>query len=187
MEDGAGTPGHADVSGLEDLERDDRGVSQISQFVREEPEALVGARRFSIHRGLMSFARELRNRARDGLVETAVQHPKVVGADGRVQFHGQFGDRLTDVAIVVHDLGDRESLQQEVMPVLEGAFSDLRSGVQAEPEGFPQLIEEDGHAMIDFRLGWRGHRPPRDLGPASPNDLVPVDGDEFIEHGLNEV
>jgi hypothetical protein len=183
MEDGAGTPCHADVSGLEDFERDDRSVGQISQFVREEPEALVCARRFSIHRGLMSFACELRHRARDGLVETAVQHPKVICADGCVQFHRHFGDRLTDVAIVVHDLGDRESLQQEVMPVLEGAFPDLRRGAQAEPEGIPQLIEEHRHAMIDFRLGWRRHRPPRNLGPASPNDLVPVNGDEFIEHG----
>jgi hypothetical protein len=135
------------------------GVGQISQFVREEPEALVGARRFSIHRRLMSFARELRDRARDGLVETAVQHPKVVGADGRVQFNGQFGDRLTDVAIVVHDLGDRESLQQEVMPVLEGALPDLRSGTQAEPEGFPQLIEEDG-ARHDRFPPWLARAPP---------------------------
>jgi len=86
----------------------------------------------------------------------------------------------------VHDLGDREPLQQEVVAVLEGAFPDLRSGVQAEPQGFPELIEEYGDAMIYFRLGWRGHRPPRNLPPASTNDLVPVDGDEFIQHGVAE-
>jgi hypothetical protein len=56
--------------------------------VREEPEALASARWFSINRGLISFARVLRDRARDRFVEAAVQRPEVIGADGRVQFHG---------------------------------------------------------------------------------------------------
>src|SRR5581483_1445365 len=101
MEDGAGAPRHTDVSGLEDLERDDGGIGQISQFVREEAEALASTRRFRVDAELVPLARELRDRARDGLVETAVQHPKIVGAERRVQFHREFGDRLTDVAVVV--------------------------------------------------------------------------------------
>ena len=48
IEHGAGAAGDADVSGLEHVERDDRRVGQISQFVREEPEALAVARRLSI-------------------------------------------------------------------------------------------------------------------------------------------
>ena len=104
MEDGAGTPGHADIPSLEHLERDDRRVGQVSQFVSEEAEALASARGFFINPGLISFARVLSDRARDSFVQAAVQHPEVVGADGRVQFHGELGDRLTDVAIAVHDL-----------------------------------------------------------------------------------
>jgi hypothetical protein len=51
-----------------------------------------------------SFARILGDRTRDGIVKASVQHAKIIGADGRVDRQGQLGDRLTDVAIIVHDL-----------------------------------------------------------------------------------
>jgi hypothetical protein len=36
---------------------------------------------------------------------------------GRAGFHRQFGNRLTDVAVVVHDLGNGETLARQVMAV----------------------------------------------------------------------
>ena len=97
-------PANANISCLENLERDDRGVVQVPQFMREELEGLAPACRFAAGAGLLSFARVLGDRTRDGIVKALVQHAKVVGADGRVEFHGQLGDRLTDVAVIVHDL-----------------------------------------------------------------------------------
>ena len=45
MEHGAGAPGDADIARLEHLEREDRGVDQVPQLVREEPEALAARAR----------------------------------------------------------------------------------------------------------------------------------------------
>ena len=86
MEHRPGAPGDADVPCLEHLERDDRGVDQVPQFMREEPEPLAPARGLTIECGLVAFAPVLGDRAGDGIVKAAVQHAKVVRADGRVRF-----------------------------------------------------------------------------------------------------
>ena len=46
-------------------------------------------------------------------------------ADRRAHFHRQLGDRLADVAVVVHDLRHREPLPQQLMAMSDGAFPDL--------------------------------------------------------------
>ena len=125
MEHGPGAPCDSNIPRLENLERDDRGVDQVPQFMSQEPEALAPARGFSIEGGLISFAPVLGDRARDGVVKASVQRAKVVRADGRVHFHRQLGDRLTDVAIVVHDLRHGEPLKQQVVPVLDRAPANL--------------------------------------------------------------
>jgi hypothetical protein len=70
----------------------------------EEPEPLAPARSLSIEGGLISCAAVLGDGTRDGIVKTSIQRAKVIRADGRVHFHRQLGDSLTDVAIIVHDL-----------------------------------------------------------------------------------
>ena len=52
----------------------------------------------------MLFAFELRDGVRDSVVEAVVEHAKIVGADGRIHFHRELDDGLTDGAIIVHDL-----------------------------------------------------------------------------------
>jgi len=64
---------------LEHLERDDRGVDQVAQFMREEPQALALACRLSVEGGLISFARLLGDRTRDGIVKASIQHAKIIG------------------------------------------------------------------------------------------------------------
>ena len=86
MEHGSGAPGDADIPRLEHLERDDRGVDQVPQFMGQEPEPLAPARGLSIEGGLILFAPVLGDGARDGVVEASVQRAKVIRADGRVQF-----------------------------------------------------------------------------------------------------
>jgi hypothetical protein len=98
----------------------------------KNPKALAPACGLSINARLISLTAVLRHRACDGIIEASVQRPKVVGADGSVQFHRQFGDGLADVAIVVHDLRHREPLTQEVMAVLDRAVADLRARNQYE-------------------------------------------------------
>ena len=121
----AGAPGDADISRLEHLERDDRGVGEISQLMGQEPEALCPAGGFSIEGPLHTDASVLGDGRGDGLVKTSIQRSEVPGADGRVSFHGQLGHGLTDIAVVVHDLGYRHSLNQKVISVQKRASSDL--------------------------------------------------------------
>jgi hypothetical protein len=84
----------------------------------KNPEPFVPACGLAIDAGLISLTPVLGHGARDGIVQAWVQRPEVVGADRCVQFHRQFGDGLTDIAIVVHDLRHGESLTQEFMTML---------------------------------------------------------------------
>ena len=120
-----GAPRHANIPRLQHFERHERGVHQVPQFMGQEPEALAPACGLAIDARLIALTPVLGHRARDGIVQASVQRPKVVGADRCVQFHRQFGDGLTDIAIVVHDLRHGESLTQEVMSVLDRAPADL--------------------------------------------------------------
>jgi hypothetical protein len=155
---------------------------KVSEFMREVAEPLAPARRFTVERGLVAFAPVLGDRPGDGFVKTAVQDPKVVRADGRIGLQRQLGDGLTDVAIVVDHLRDGESLEQEVVTVLDRGPSDLGARAQPEAQGLHQLIQEHRHAVVDLTVGGRGHRSNGNLRPAAPDDLGPVDGDEFVQH-----
>ena len=104
MEDGSGASCGADIARLQNLERHDRGVEQVAQFMSQEPRALTPTRGLSIEGRLILFASELGDGSRDGVIEPSVQCAKVIGADGRVLFHCQIGEGLTHVAIIVYDL-----------------------------------------------------------------------------------
>jgi hypothetical protein len=101
---GTGAPGDAHIPRLEHFERDHRRVDQVSQFMRQEPEALAPARGLAIAGGLIPSAPELGDRPCDGIVKASVQHAKIIRADRKSELHRQVGDRLTDVAVIVHDL-----------------------------------------------------------------------------------
>lgn len=85
--------------------------------MREEAETLVPARRLTVEGGLIASAPELGHGTGDGVIQASVEGSKIVGADGSVLFQRQFGDGLTNIAVVMHDLRHREALKQKVMPV----------------------------------------------------------------------
>jgi hypothetical protein len=113
MDHGSGTTSDANIPRSEHVERDDRGVGQIPQLLRPS----VAAGRLD--------ARVLGDRARDGVVQAAIQYAEVIRADGRRQFHGQLGNGLTNVAIAVHDLSNGEPPQEQVTPVPDRALNQL--------------------------------------------------------------
>lgn len=100
----ARAPCDSDVPGLEHLERHDRRVDQVPEFMREVPEPLAGAARLTVECGLVAFAPILGHGTRNRVVQAAVQHAEVVGADRRVGLHREFGNGLTHVAVRVDDL-----------------------------------------------------------------------------------
>jgi len=67
MDDGPGAPANPNIPCPEHLERGNRGIGQVLQFM-----GIAVA-------GDVLFARELRDRARDGVVEASVQRAKVIG------------------------------------------------------------------------------------------------------------
>jgi len=125
MEHAPGAPCDSNVPGLENLERHDRSVDQVPQFMGQAPEALASAHALSIGCELILSTPELRDGARDGVVKASVQHAKVVRADGRAHFNRQLGDSLTNVAVAMHDLRYGEPLKQQGMPLLSGAPANL--------------------------------------------------------------
>ena len=150
----------------------------------EKSKLLRSARDLSIQRRLIPLAPILRDGARDGVVEASVQHAKIIGADGRVHLHRELGDGLADVAVVVHDLRDREPLNQQVMPVLNRADRNVGIRPHSQAQCIDELIQEHGDAVIDLHFGRRRNRPRGDFRPAPRDDLVAVCGDEFMQHRL---
>ena len=84
----------------------------------------------------------LRDRARDGVVEAPVQYAKVPDADRSARFHGEVGDGLADVAVVMHHLRHGESLQLQITPVLGGASVNR----QVRPEVIAQGVAKSSGA-----------------------------------------
>lgn len=123
--------------------------------------------------------------ARDGVVQVSVQGAKVLDADGRLQFQREIGDGLADVAVVVHYLGDRESLEMQIASVACGAGADIRSRRRVVLQRIDELIEEAGDAVLEFGRCWRWNRAQFDLRPAPANNLVPVFCDKRVKHGAN--
>ena len=118
LEHRAGAAADADVPGPEHFERHAGRVDQVADLVGEEAEALVLLRGGDVAHRLMPFTSVLRHRAGDGIVQAAIERAEVVDADRRVLLHREVGDRLADVAVVVHDLRHGEPLQTQLAPVM---------------------------------------------------------------------
>jgi hypothetical protein len=74
-------------------------------------------------------ARVFRHRFRDRRVETAVQGLEFVRGDRRILFDGELGHSLTNVSVVVDDLGHREPQGEQVAPVARRGGADRTRGM----------------------------------------------------------
>ena len=130
------------------------GLTQISEFMREEAEALVGAA--PAPAANVGSSARLRHRARNRVVEALVEPAELIDADRSARLHGQVGDRLAHVAVVVHDLRHGESLQLQILPVQRGAPVDLGARHQAVAKRVDELIQEPRDPVLQLgrRRGW---------------------------------
>ena len=175
----AATDSH--VPGSENLERQNRGVEQVSQLVREELQSVGAARRCDIHGGLIPLTSIFGDRPGNRIVEAPVQHAEIRDANRGVRLGRQLGDRLADITVVVHDLRHGEPLIEKLTPVSDRALPDLGVRDQAEAQWLDQLIEEERHPMVlAFIANWN---PRSDLRLAARNDLLTVGGNEMVKHG----
>jgi hypothetical protein len=85
-------------------------VKVISQFVREKSEPLIqGLDAIVVHQRT-ALKRILRDGIGDRIVKTAVESSKLVCLDRRATFKCQIRYRLAEIAVVVNNLINRESL-----------------------------------------------------------------------------
>jgi hypothetical protein len=133
MEYGARAAGDAHVPGSENLERQDRRVEQVSQLVCEEFQSVGAPSRCDIHGGLIPLTSIFADRPGNRIVEASVEDTEIRTADHGAHFRRQLGDRLADVTIVVHDLGHREPLPEQLTAVSDRTFADVGTRSPAEP------------------------------------------------------
>ena len=157
-------------------------MKQVAKLVGKKTKPFPPACGFHVDGRLAAFEPVLRHGHGDGVIEAGIQQAEVIGADRRLQFHRQLGDRLADVPVVVNDLGDGEALETQIVPMAGGRSADFRTGQLSETQCVGQLVEKERDAVRNFRLGRRRYRPLPNLRSAPANDLVTMKCDEVVEH-----
>src|SRR5437868_5436343 len=96
----------------------------MARLMRELSPLFVKGMDSGVHTDIASI-RKLRDRLRNGIVETAVKGTELIDFDGLLALDREITDRLTEVAIVVNDLVQRESTGEQLVTVLRGRSTDL--------------------------------------------------------------
>jgi hypothetical protein len=125
LQDAAGTAANPNVPSSEHFERESGRAYQVSDLVREEPEAFVLASEPRAHESLIA-ASVLCDTTRDGVIQASVQGAEVFDADGLIQEEREFGNGLAHLPIIVYDLRQREPVQLKVTAMECRALADLR-------------------------------------------------------------
>ena len=115
-EHGPGAAVDGDGSPFQRMEREERGVEDVADFVSQ----LSGSLDFFCRSRFGGDARVLRHGFRDRGVEAAIQRMEFFGRDRQVLLDGDFRDGLADIAVVVDDLRDVEPQCPQLAPMLHG-------------------------------------------------------------------
>src|SRR5688572_22082955 len=105
--------------------------------------------------GTLVFAHSpvLGHRRRDRVIEAQVEGLKLDGGDWYRLFDREFRDGLANASVVVNDLGNRETLLQQLAAVPRSALADryIRF-MQCHSQRFSELIEEQRNAVFEFHV-----------------------------------
>src|SRR5688500_16741470 len=86
---------------------------RLRQLVRQKTQPLIQRMDPRIFKQEIALIDESRNRIGDCVAQAAVERAKFVDREERIAFECQIGYRLTQVAVVVDHLVDREATLQE--------------------------------------------------------------------------
>jgi hypothetical protein len=198
VEGARGRAAESRASHLDRGDRQDRGVEHVAHLVGEHAQALVRGEGAIVLLEHLAAARELGDRARDGVVEADVEDAELVHADRHLLLDRELGDRLAQVAIVVHHLLDGVIVPQQLGPVPDRAVIDHDLGGRSAPAGgrggvagsviglehVRELVEEERHAVGELGGGDERRAPGGNLPAATLDQLAPVDLEEFVQHRL---
>ena len=102
------------------MKREERGVEDVANLVRQLPQAFHFLARSRVGRD----ARVLGDRFGNGGIQAAIQGMKLPVCDRRALLDGELGNGLADVAVVVHHLRDVESQGAEIAAMARGGGGD---------------------------------------------------------------
>jgi hypothetical protein len=182
VEEAAGAPEGIDIAGLDDIERHLGDMDRAAEVGRQGNKTLILGVGVAVDGGV-ACTPVFGHGPRDGVVKAAVQATEIIRADLGVGFERRLGDGLTDVAVFVDDLGDREPLREEVVAVLNGG---LNHGVVAHRrvafQFSDELVEERGSAVVELHVRARGDKPGVGLFLTARDDVGAIGGDELCQH-----
>src|SRR6185503_19333988 len=111
---------------------------------------------------------------------------KILGADRGIQLASELRHDLTDVAVAVHDLCNREPIPQQVTTVKRRAIADRRAAIRcADQMQGDQRIGELGQKKRDpvlelrFQRFWSGPLP--GALPSAVDDSLSIRNDEIVQ------
>jgi len=141
-------PARASVDGhltaLDDLKGQRCRAQHVAQLVGEIAKAL---RALVLDREL-TLVGVLPDGPGNGIVEAEVERLEFPGGDRGVHLHGELGDRLAHVAVVVNDLADGESHAKQVAAVTARARVDLYAVLTTRlrmAQRYVELVQKNGN------------------------------------------
>lgn len=108
------------------MERARVAVHSWLRLVREEPQLLVQCVGLLAGDEEVALVAELRHRARDGVVQAAVERAEFIGLDRCAGFDREVGDRLAQVAVVVDHFLHGEAVLLQFLAVPGRRVAHLR-------------------------------------------------------------
>jgi hypothetical protein len=115
-EHGACPSADGHLAATQDLERDHRGRDQVALLVCESSEPP----HLALRQRVLAQPKEFRHCHGNGLVEAVVEGAELLGRDRPTEPHGQVGEALAHVTVIVDDLPDGEPGSQHLTSVLRG-------------------------------------------------------------------
>jgi hypothetical protein len=170
----------------------------VSQLVDELAEPRIRFFNLVQHCRSIPLQAECGHGIGNGVVETAIQCPELVDGERCVALDREVGDRLAQVAVVVHHLVHAVAQGQQLPAVRCGTDGHLAAGGRACARGardllavgriafvlglqrLDELIQEQRNAIGELRARGRTGRPLRDLGRAARDQLISVAGQKTL-------
>jgi len=140
LQDRPSCPMHPDIAQFDSAESERGRVQQVPQLVCEKSQAFIQRLDAVVRQDRIALVGVLGDSVGDAIVKAAVECPEFIRFYRRVEFERQIRDGLTQIAVVVNDLIDGESLLQELTPM------ERRSGAHLRPHGTVATGRTGDHA-----------------------------------------
>jgi hypothetical protein len=115
----------------------------------------------------------------------AVERVEFIDGDVGAALRRELGDRLADVAIVMHHLADGEALLEKIAAVVDraGPHRRRRRLQRLQSQRLRELIEKERDPVLQLIVGRQRHAPLQDLGARQGDQRFTMLGEKVSQHG----